>query len=149
MIGRALGAGDAGVVRVLGDRMLQWGLWGGVMSGAAILVTSTVLPNVFSDDPAVVSLAAFLLIHVAVNQPVNGIAFVLDGILIGAGDLRFLARATAIASLTLTAAALTVLWTGSGIGWLWGSLAVWMLLRVGLLGRRYRSDAWLITGAVR
>ena len=119
------------------------------MSGAAILVTSSVLPNVFCDDPAVVSLAAFLLIHVAVNQPVNGIAFVLDGILIGAGDLRFLARATAMASLTLTAAALTVLWTGSGIGWLWGSLAVWMLLRVGLLGRRYRSDAWLITGAVR
>ena len=79
----------------------------------------------------------------------NGVAFVLDGILIGAGDLRFLARATAIASTILTAAAFGVLWADLGIGSLCGSLALWMVVRVVLLGNRYRSDSWIVTGAVR
>ena len=105
---------------LLGDRMLQWGLWAGIVSGAAMLALSPVLPDVFSDDPAVLGLATFLLIHVGVNQPMNGVAFVLDGILIGAGDLRFLARATAVASMILTAAAFGVLGAATGSRAPWG-----------------------------
>ena len=55
------------------------------------------LPDLFTDDAAVASLAGFLLVWVAALQPVNGVAFVLDGLLIGAGDMRFLAWAMWIA----------------------------------------------------
>ncbi len=149
MIGRALGAGDAEEARRLGDRMIQWGWWAGVFFLVVVLALSPVLGDVFSDDPAVTSLAAFVLIHVAVWQPINGIVFALDGILIGAGDLRFLAIGMAIASAVLIGGAFAVLGFDLGIGWLWGALGAWMVMRAATLLWRYRTDAWVVTGAVR
>jgi len=149
MIGRALGAGDAEEARRLGDRMIQWGWWGGVVFFAVVLALSPFLGDIFSDDPAVTSLAAFVLIHVAIWQPVNGIVFALDGILIGAGDLRFLAIGMAAASAVLIGGAFGVLGLDLGIGWLWGALGAWMVVRAGTLLWRYQTDAWVITGATR
>lgn len=149
MIGRALGAGDAAEARRLGDRMIQWGWWAGVFFLFVVLALSPVLGDVFSDDPAVTSLAAFVLIHVAVWQPINGIVFALDGILIGAGDLRFLAIGMALASAVLIGGAFAVLGLDLGIGWLWGALGAWMVVRAATLLWRYQTDAWAITGAVR
>ncbi|MEM9465702.1 MAG: MATE family efflux transporter [Actinomycetota bacterium] len=149
MIGKALGAGDVAQVRVLSRRMMQWGWATGILALLVVLPLSPVLPNIFTGDPAVRDLAAFLLIYVAVLAPINGAAFVLDGIIIGAGDLRFLAVATAIASAVLTGGALLVGALDLGIGWLWASLGAWMVMRTVLLGARLRTDAWLVTGADR
>jgi putative MATE family efflux protein len=149
MIGHALGAGDAVEARRLGDRMIQWGWWGGFAMAAIVFAVIPVLPDVFSDDPEVVSLAAFLFIHVAAWQPVNGIVFALDGILIGAGDLRFLAIAMVTATAVLVPWAFSVLWLDLGIGWLWGALGAWMTVRAATLLWRYRTDAWAVTGATR
>ncbi len=77
------------------------------------------LPYIFTDDPAVISLASFLLVWVAISQPLGGPAFVLDGILVGSGDLKFLARAMAAISLIVIVGEPIVLWLGGGIGWLW------------------------------
>ncbi|MEM8706316.1 MAG: MATE family efflux transporter [Actinomycetota bacterium] len=149
MIGKALGAGDVEQVRVLSRRMMQWGWVTGVVALIALLPLTPFLPELFTNDPAVADLAAFLLIYVAVLSPINGAAFVLDGIIIGAGDLRFLAIATAIASAVLTGGAVLVLVLGLGIGWLWASLGAWMSIRTVLLSARLRTDAWLVTGADR
>ncbi|MDG1876488.1 MAG: MATE family efflux transporter [Acidimicrobiales bacterium] len=149
MIGHALGAGDAQEARRLGDRMIQWGWWGGFAMAALVFALIPVLPDVFSADPEVVSLAAFLFIHVAVWQPVNGIVFALDGILIGAGDLRFLAIAMVTATAVLVPWSFSVLWFDLGIGWLWGAIGAWMVVRAATLLWRYQSDAWAITGATR
>ena len=149
MIGHALGAGDAQEARRLGDRMIQWGWWGGFAMAALVFALIPVLPDVFSTDPEVVSLAAFLFIHVAVWQPVNGIVFALDGILIGAGDLRFLAIAMVTATAVLVPWSFSVLWFDLGIGWLWGAIGAWMVVRAATLLWRYQSDAWAITGATR
>ena len=107
------------------------------------------LPDLFSNDPAVISLVAFLFIHVALWQPIAGIAFALDGILIGAGDLRFLAISVVAATAVLITGSFAVLWLDLGIGWLWGALGAWMAVRAASLYARYRTDAWLITGAMR
>ncbi len=149
MIGHALGAGDAAEARRLGDRMIQWGWFGGFVFLVLVLLSIPVLPDVFSDDPAVTSLAAFLFLHVALWQPVAGVVFALDGILIGAGDLRFLAVSMVAATAILVPGAFAVLWLDLGIGWLWGALGAWMLARAVLLMARYRSDRWAITGATR
>ena len=149
LIGRALGAGDAEEARRVGRRVVQWGWWAGVGLAVVVLATSPILPNIFSNDPAVTGLAAFLLIHVALWQPLNGIAFALDGILIGAGDLRFLAFAMAAASAVLIAGGLLVLRLDLGIGWLWGAIGIWMTMRAVALLHRFRGDAWQVTGAVR
>ena len=109
MIGHALGANDAAEARRLGDRMIQWGWFGGSFFLALILASIPVLPDLFSNDPAVISLVALLFIHVALWQPIAGIVFALDGILIGAGDLRFLAIAMVAATAVLIAGSFAVL----------------------------------------
>jgi Na+-driven multidrug efflux pump len=84
---------------------------------------------------------------VALMQPLGAEVFVLDGILIGAGDVRYLALAMAVATLCFAPAALAVLATNSGLIALWGALFVFMFARLIGLGRRYRGDQWLVTGA--
>jgi len=147
--GRLLGAGDTNGALAAGRRMVGWGVVAGVAFGLAVVVVRPWLPGLFSDDRRVVALAGFLLWWVAVVQPVNGVAFVLDGILIGAGDLRFLARAMVGAMAVFLVAAGAVAATGAGIGWLWAALALLMVVRAGTLLHRFRHGAWAVTGATR
>ncbi len=149
MIGRELGAGRPARARALGRRMTQWGVCAGLGLGAVVLATSPLLPHVFSNDEMVVGLATFLLIHVAISQPIAGIVFALDGVLIGAGDLRYLAWAMGAAAATLIVGALLVLQLDAGIGWLWLALHAWMVTRAVTLLARFRGDAWMVTGATR
>ena len=149
MIGQALGAGDAARARALGRRMTQWGLCCGVGLGLVVLATSPVLPYVFTEDDAVLGLTTFLLIHVAVGQPTAGVVFALDGVLIGAGDLRYLAAAMWVAGAVLIGGGLIVLAADAGIGWLWLCLQAWILTRLVTLLLRFRTPAWQVTGATR
>jgi putative MATE family efflux protein len=149
MVGRFLGAGDAGAARGAGRRMIEVGVALGVACGTVVLALHTVLPRVFTDDPAVADLATFLLVWVAVLQPVNAVAFVLDGILIGAGDMRFLAWAMAGAAAVFIPPAVAVAALDAGIGWLWAALGLLMATRAVTLGARFAGDRWLVLGAVR
>jgi Na+-driven multidrug efflux pump len=82
-------------------------------------------------------------------QPANGVVFVLDGVLIGAGDMRFLAQAMVGALAVFVPAAGAVLALDLGIGWLWASIGLLMLARLVPLSVRLASGAWAVTGAVR
>ena len=147
MVGRHLGASDAASARAAGNRILELGVAAGVVAGLGIAVLHDVLPDVFTDDPAVAHLTAFVLWYVAVLQPLNGLVFALDGLLIGAGDLRFLALAMAWAAAVFGVAAGAVLVTGAGLGWLWVAIGVFMAARAVPLFARWRSNAWAIEGA--
>ncbi|CAN5494845.1 MATE family efflux transporter [soil metagenome] len=147
LIGRFLGAGDIRTAREVGQRMLVLGLAGGILLGAAVLLVRPVVPGVFSTDPPVVALAGFLLLWVAVLQPLNGIVFVLDGLLIGAGDMAFLAWAMLGAAAVFVTSAVGVLVLGLGIGWLWASIGLLMAVRAAALALRWRGDAWAVTGS--
>ena len=149
LVGRALGASDGRSARGAGRRMIEWGIAFGAVVGVAVLALRTVLPHLFSDDPEVIALATFVLLWLAVLQPVNAIAFVLDGILIGAGDMRFLAWAMAGAAAVFIPAAIAVAATGAGIGWLWAALGLLMVTRVVTLGARFAGDRWIVLGATR
>ena len=149
LIGLALGAGRPERARALARRMIVWGLATGVLTGSAVLATSGLLPHVFTEDAAVIALAAFLLLHVGFSQPAAGLVFALDGVLIGAGDLRFLAVSMVGAGLVLMGGGLAVVAVGAGIGWLWGALHAWMAARLAMMLWRFGGDAWLITGADR
>ena len=149
MVGRLLGADDAAGARAASQRMVEWGLAAGLVFAAVVVALSGVLPRLFSDDPDVVRLAAFLLLWVAALQPVNAVVFVLDGVLIGAGDLRYLAWAMTVAAVAFVPAAVAVRLLDLGIGWLWGAIALLMLARLVTLGARWRDGAWAVTGAER
>ena len=147
LIGRLLGAGQPDAARAAGRRMLEWGLIAGVAATLLIALLRLPLATVFSDDGAVVPLAAFLLWWVAALQPINGLVFVLDGVLIGAGDLRFLGLAMVGAALAFLPAAAAVLVFDLGVGWLWAAIGVLMVARLAALLVRFRGERWLVTGA--
>jgi Na+-driven multidrug efflux pump len=86
---------------------------------------------------------------VAALQPVNAVAFVLDGVLIGAGDMRFLAWAMVGAAALFVPAALAVAALDLGIGWLWASLGLLMVTRTVTLGARFTGGRWAVVGATR
>ena len=149
IVGRHLGAADPDATRRASRRMVEWGVVTGC--GAAILVLALQVPlaALFTDDQAVRDQLLDVLWAVALMQPVAAIVFVLDGILIGAGEAAYLARAMLAATAAFLVAAAVVLLTGGGLLALWGALWVFMLGRLVGMGLRYRTDAWLVSGAVR
>lgn len=147
MMGRFLGADDEPGARAAGRRVLGWGVVVGLIALVIFGVGTPFIPDLFTNDPAVASLAVIALIHLALMQPINGVVFALDGILIGAGDQKFLAWAMAIAAVIFIPLVLAVPSFGLGIGWLWGTLWVLMVTRAITLAWRFRTDRWLVLGA--
>jgi putative MATE family efflux protein len=149
IVGRYLGAGDAAGARVATRRMTGWGVVYGTLFSLLLLAVWPVLPAVFGVAPDVRRLLLAVLLVVIVQQPVAGVVFVLDGVLIGAGDLDYLAVAGLITLTAFGAAAAAVVMTHSGLVALWIAYSLWMLARFGTLGLRARGSRWLVTGAVR
>jgi len=149
LVGRALGAGSVAEAQAVARRVLRWGLGGGVALGAAVALGRGGLLPLFSDDPAVLARAGEALWFVAGLQPVAAATFVLDGVLIGAGDSRFLARAMAAAAVVYAPVLAAVALTGGDLWVLWCGFGLWMAARLAGLGWRYRSARWAVAGAVR
>jgi len=149
IIGRHLGAGDVAATRRSTHRMVGWGFAGGLLAGIGLLAVAPWLPRLFTSDADVRAAAVTALIAVALVQPLSGVVFVLDGVLIGAGDGRYLAVAGLLTALVYVPAAVLVVSTGGGLGALWAAYGVWILARALTLGLRARGSTWLRTGAVR
>ena len=152
LIGKGLGAGDTGEVQRTLGRTVAWGAWFGVIVGAVIGVLSGVIGLLFTGDPALAALIQPALIVLAVAQPVCGVVFVLDGVLIGAGDAKYLAIAGVLNLVPFVPAliALAVLSVGGAAGLAWLAVAffgVYMLARLATLGWRVRGAAWMTAGA--
>ena len=145
--GRYLGAGDAAGARAVTRRMVQWGLAGGVVTGLLLAAASPVLGALFTTDPQVRELLVPVLVVAALGQPVAGIVFVLDGVLIGAGDGTYLARGGLVTLLVFAPVALCIAWLSGGLVAVWVAfVGVFMGARLVVLVHRARGDAWLVTG---
>ena len=152
MIGRELGAGNRAMARELTRKMSVWGVGFGVITGVLLAAAAPFAGWIFTTDPGVVQALTAGLWVLAAAQPICGLVFVLDGVLIGAGDAKYLA-VTGVLNLL---AYLPLLWWvhasglegGSGIAWLWAAFGLgYMAARAVTLSWRARSDAWMITGA--
>jgi putative MATE family efflux protein len=149
MVGRLLGAGQVDAARSVSRRMVEWGVVFGCLVGSAIALLRPVLAPLFSDDPAVTRLAAEVLWFVAALQPVNAVVFVLDGVLIGAGDLRYLAGAMLGALAVFLPAALAVAAFDLSLPALWGALTLLMAARLAAVTWRFAGGRWAVTGPGR
>ena len=147
LIGSALGGGDVALGRALTRRMLGWGVVSGLAFGLVLVLARPAYTGLFTPDPEVQQLVGRVVLVVALQAPLAGLVYVLDGILIGAGDARYLALAGAISLGVYLPAALVVHHLGLGLVWVWASYAVFMLARGVSLGLRARGDAWLRTGS--
>ncbi|MEW5353380.1 MULTISPECIES: MATE family efflux transporter [unclassified Streptomyces] len=149
IIGRFLGAGDTEGAREACRRMVQWGTAVGVVLGLLVIVARPVFLPLFTADPTVKDTALPALLVVALSQPICGVVFVLDGVLMGAGDGPYLAGAMLVTLAVFVPAALLVPVFGGGLTALWGAMTLMMTVRLLTLWLRTRSGRWLVTGATR
>lgn len=147
LTGRALGANDVPTALGAARRMIELSVMLGVVVGAVLIVIRAPVASLFTSDPAVASLAAFVLLQVALMQPLNGVVFALDGVLIGAGDLRWLALAMVGGTAAFAVAIAAVIADGAGLGWVWGALWVLMVARAVPLTVRFAQGRWAVAGA--
>jgi putative MATE family efflux protein len=158
LLGRDMGARDLTdpaerrALRDLMNRLLAWGLGFGVVTGVLVGLLGTRLGFLLSPDPGVQALFAAALVVVAVGQPLAAYVFVLDGVLIGAGDARYLAVAGVLnLALYLPLLGLVAAFAGpgaAGLVWLWSAYAGGYLgARALTLGLRARDDTWLLVNA--
>ena len=153
IVGRCLGAGDVRGTKVSTRRMVEWGVMTGLVFTVLVFLVIPWAPMPFTDDPHVIVLITASLVVVALIQPLSGVTMVLDGVLMGAGDQRYLAWASLWTMLVFLPFALLVPWVFDSDLWglvgLWGAFSVWILARAVTLGTRARGTAWLVTGATR
>ncbi len=158
LTGKALGAGDPLAVRAATTTMIRWGAWSGLVLGLALAAGCRVLPPLFTTDAAVQDALAAALVVIGATGWLSGLVFVVDGVLIGAGDGRWLAAAMAATLALYLPFVLAVRWQSEAlarlgdsvaVAALWAVSMVFMGIRWGFLRHRVRTDAWLVTGAER
>ncbi|MFB7025461.1 MULTISPECIES: MATE family efflux transporter [unclassified Streptomyces] len=149
IIGRYLGADDPDGARQVCRRMVQWGVVSGVVLGALLVVARPLFIPLFTGDSAVQDALLPALLVVAVSQPIAGVVFVLDGVLMGAGDGPFLAWAMLLTLAVFAPVALLVPVLGGGLTAVWWAMTLMMTVRMLTLWFRSRSGRWIVTGATR
>ncbi|MFE0651575.1 MATE family efflux transporter [Streptomyces sp. NPDC059534] len=149
IIGRYLGADDAQGARQVCRRMVQWGVVSGVVLGVLLIIARPLFVPLFTSDATVQDTLLPALLVVAVSQPISGVVFVLDGVLMGAGDGPYLAWAMVLTLAVFAPVALLVPVLGGGLTALWWAMTLMMTVRLLTLWLRTRSGLWIVTGATR
>jgi putative MATE family efflux protein len=147
MVGRLLGAGDGERARAAATRVILWSAVVGAGFGLILIALIDVLPHAFTDDPRVVEQAQEIWWLFAALMPLNGVVFALDGILIGAGDTRFLMWGMLLSAAVYVPVALLALERGWGIEGVWWGLAGLIGMRALTCGLRFLGSRWVLTGA--
>ena len=151
LIGQALGASRPDEARALSRRMTGWSLCAGLLLGGVTLFVRHPLAALFTPDPGVRDAVAAVLVVIGCTLVIASWVTLFDGVLIGAGDGPYLARASLITLAVYAPLALAVAWFAPegapGLIWLWLAFTIgFMGARAATLWWRERSDAWLVTG---
>lgn len=150
LVGAALGAGDEQAARRLGWRITGYGLVFGTLLGVVFAALVAVLPGVFTSDAVVLGQIGLIWWFFVAMQPIAGVVFAIDGVLLGAGDAAFLRTATLVSALL---GFLPLVWAAHMFRWglpgIWSGLAAFMVARLVSLLWRMRSPHWSVPGDVR
>ncbi len=147
LVGTAVGAGDVAAARALAGRLIRWGLGAGAVLTLLLVAGAGVIPPLFTSDPAVLGAVGGAWWFLALMQPAAAVVFVLDGVLIGAGDTAYLAAATTAAGLAVyLPLALLAGAAGLGLSGIWFGLTCFVLARLAACLVRMRGTGWLRRG---
>ncbi|RSX51012.1 MATE family efflux transporter [Bifidobacterium goeldii] len=152
LVASELGAKQRDRARAMTTAAAKAGAWSGAAVGVTLAAISFAIAPAFTANPQIRGLIIIGMITLALFQPLNGWTWAVDGILIGAGDFRYLAIAcTAIMLIYLpTLAGINMLdgvWITSDTARmiiLWAAInVIFVGLRGVFNGLRIRSDAWI------
>lgn len=149
-VGTWLGRGRPQAARASAQAALLWGVGIGILFALVYRAGVDTIARFFTTDPRVQQILHELVVVIAVSQPVNALAYIFDGILIGATDTRFLRRAmlTSSAAFFAAVAAGWAVW-GLSLAVIWWSAVVFMAARSLTLAVRFRSPAWIAAARTR
>lgn len=152
LIGKELGASNPENARLLTRTMIRWGTGFGVVTGVLLAAAAPFTGALFTSDPGVQSVLTLALWALAAGQPIAGYVFVLDGVLIGAGDAKYLAVAGVVNLAAYLPLLLAVPLAGTAgaaaLVWVWVAFSLgYMLARAVTLGLRARTDRWMVLGS--
>jgi putative MATE family efflux protein len=144
LVGHALGANRPEEARATARRVSLWGLGTGLLVAAVLLALRPVLLPLFTSDPAVLADAELVWWFLAGMQPLAGVVFALDGVLMGAGDVAYL-RTVTIGSAVVGFLPLSLLAgpLGWGLAGIWTGLCLFIALRLVAVLGRVAGDRWL------
>lgn len=143
LIGHGLGAAQVDRVHAITQRLVGWGVLTGAVLAVLVAAAIPLLTIVMTSDAAVRSALPLALGILAAGLPLAGLVFVLDGVLIGAGDARYLAW-TGVLNLLVYLAVLPFV---AGLAPLLAAFTfAYLGARALTLSLRARGSAWIVTG---
>jgi MATE family, multidrug efflux pump len=149
LVGAALGAHDERGALDLARKVTGYGLVFGVLLSVIFAGLSGILPHAFTSDTSVLAEIPKAWWFFVVLQPVGGVVFALDGVLLGAGDAVFMRNVTLISA---GLGFLPVVWAAFAFHWgltgIWLAMGAFMLIRLVLMVSRWRSGRWAVLGAL-
>jgi putative MATE family efflux protein len=147
LVGAALGAGELGHAKSVAWRVTIFSTVASAVLAGVFAVGASVFPSVFTDDRSVLAAIGVPWWFMVAQLPVAGIVFALDGVLLGAGDAKFMRNATLVSALV---GFLPLIWLSLAFGWglvgIWSGLSTFMVLRLAFVGWRAFSGRWLVPG---
>jgi putative MATE family efflux protein len=147
LVGAALGAGQLAHAKSVAWRVTVFSTVAAGVLAAIFAVGSSVFPRLFTSDRSVLEVIGVPWWFLVAQLPIAGIVFALDGVLLGAGDAKFMRNATLVSALV---GFLPLIWLSLIFGWgllgIWSGLTTFMVLRLVFVGRRAFSGRWLVPG---
>jgi putative MATE family efflux protein len=147
LVGAALGAGLLPHAKSVAWRVTIFSTVAAAALAAVFAVGSSALPRLFTSDDSVLDAIGVPWWFLVAQLPIAGVVFALDGVLLGAGDARFMRNATLASALV---GFLPLIWLSLIYGWglvgIWSGLTTFMLLRLVFVGWRAFSGRWLVPG---
>jgi putative MATE family efflux protein len=147
LVGAALGAGQLGLAKSVAGRVTVFSTAAAAVFALLFALGAPLLPGLFTSDPAVLDEISVPWWFLVGQLTVAGIVFALDGVLLGAGDARFMRNATLCSALL---GFLPLIWLSLAFGWgligIWSGLSTFMVLRLAFVGWRTLSGRWLVAG---
>lgn len=157
LVGLQLGRGDKEETRSVVTRLTLWGWLSGGALGVLLIATAPLVPYLVTSDDVVRGLLVPTLIVLGLAMPIGGFVFVLDGVLMGAGDGRYLAVTGILNVAVLLPLFALTLWVGNAVSLEWSGIVAlqasvgfgYLGARALTLGLRARTDKWMVTGVDR
>ncbi len=132
--GKLYGAKDFKSLLLLGKKLTYYGIALGTLLAFVSLILYKPIGQIFSNDSAVLNTFYSIFWFVLIMQPINGVAFIFDGIFKGMGFMKFLRNMLLIATFIGFIPCLLI---GDYFGWklyaVWIAFIVWMSIRAGIL----------------
>ncbi|PIB39300.1 MATE family efflux transporter [Maribacter sp. 4G9] len=139
MGGRLLGEKNYADLWLLAKKIVKYGIYVSLVLMAVSFLFYKPIGRLFSNEELVLNAFYGVFYIIIVGLPINTIAFVLDGVFKGLGEMKYLRNTLLIATFL---GFVPMLFLGRFLNWglagIWIAFTVWMLIRGGALALKFR-----------